>query len=232
MKSNDALNAALVTIPPGVLKTLIDMAASHIGDSESSRADGQAEQREDLAAKKAALEIAREALEYPVSPSAVTAAQHLNHEFFKVLTRIDPDKVLRPRSYALLAQIRTVFRACGNDSMDRDTIHSLILHHEREMEDGAVLGVEEGGMLVQWDAQRRETYTSGEDLAEYGVFNLREHDLEVALVSRATFLASLEEHGDSTEARDVAALTLEDQFVGSRLLGWLQQMNAAGILGT
>ncbi|MGF6440241.1 hypothetical protein [Paraburkholderia youngii] len=230
MKSNLSLQAALALVPTAVLKSLVAMAASHIEDIEINLQDHtySAADNQDLPAKKAALEIAREALAEPMTPEAVVRAREFNINFYQVMLKLPRSEELRPRSAALLAKTRLEFDRTGGAN-DLAQIESLIRQNVREMEDGAVLGVREDGTIEQWDAERQAAYNSGEKLEEYGVVNLREHELEVACVSRSVWLAA---HAElSVDQTAIAARTLDDEFVGARLLDWLEKINAAGVEG-
>lgn len=54
---------------------------------------------------------------------------------------------------------------------------------DKGYEEGEVIGLETDGTVIQWNALDQEGYTSGETLAEYGIHNLRPHELACVGVS-------------------------------------------------
>ncbi|KVV40961.1 hypothetical protein WT27_13650 [Burkholderia territorii] len=63
-----------------------------------------------------------------------------------------------------------------------------------QYQDEEVIGFDKDGRVMQWDGERGLAYNSGESLDEFGLHNLREHELTRVNVTRDTWLAAVSAH--------------------------------------
>lgn len=90
---------------------------------------------------------------------------------------------LYPRKAALKIAVRDEYRDTGNSQADYEHLRDAVERAINQMRDYAVLGLDGQGLVIQWSKTDQNTYYSGDDLAEFGLHNLHEDELELVFVS-------------------------------------------------
>ncbi|KKI36161.1 hypothetical protein VI03_25700 [Burkholderia vietnamiensis] len=82
-----------------------------------------------------------------------------------------------------------------------------------QYQDEEVIGFDKDGCVMQWDGERGLSYNSGESLDEFGLHNLREHELTRVNVTRDTWLAAVAAQAAKHVATvEVAVPALDPKF--------------------
>ncbi|MBN3761344.1 hypothetical protein [Burkholderia sp. Ac-20365] len=207
----------VIQLPLSVVSTLIAMASQHVEDIETGIEDKiySTADNVDLPEKKNALEHAEQAVQRASTADTTSSSTdpvevRFNGHLSDVIDGLTEYYRHLPACKAALAMaVRSTYRDTGNAQADYTALRDQVEMAYKSLADGAVLGFDKDGTVLQWNAPDQTTYNSGENLDEYGIHNLREEELALVHVSVDTWQQAVRAHNGATTATHALPAVVE-----------------------
>ncbi len=108
----------------------------------------------------------------PTTPDAlIKVGEELDGANYIMNASEDRDEIRRAKERAIECE-----RAISASPLNIDEDGNVEEKSPCPLQDGEVLGLEDDGSVIQWDADESVAYNSGESLEEFGIANLAENE--------------------------------------------------------